>query len=44
MTMQSKTMAMNRPDEARILPTYCPSSLAVAALILTAMTTVLIFS
>ena len=43
MTMQSKTIVTNHPDEASILPTYCPWCLAVAALILTAMAAALIF-
>jgi hypothetical protein len=34
--MQSETTVTNRLDEVGILPAYCPSCLAVAALILTA--------
>jgi len=41
MTVQSKTMVTDRPNEARILPIYCPWYLAVTALILTAMAAVL---
>ena len=43
MPMQSETIVTNRSDEARILPTYCPWCLAVAALILTVVAAVLIF-
>jgi len=35
MTMQAETTVTNAPDEAGILPTYCPWCLAVAALVLT---------
>jgi hypothetical protein len=43
MTMQSETTVTNHPDEAGILPTYCPWCLAVAAMVLTAVAVLIFF-